>query len=117
MTEKEKMLAGELYDCGDPELMEIWHMGKNLARDYNLLDSQKAVEKKNILKKLLGGMGENIQITSPFTVDYGCNIYFGNNCEVNMNCTFLDDDRPCDHRKQCMDWRQCCYLARCDHRR
>ena len=93
MTEREKMLAGELYDCGDPELMEIWHMGKNLARDYNLLDSQNTVEKKNILKKLLGGMGENIQITSPFTVDYGCNIYFGNNCEVNMNCTFLDDNR------------------------
>ncbi len=32
-------------------------------------------------------------ITAPFYADYGNNIYFGNNCEVNMNCTFLDDNR------------------------
>ena len=28
MTEKEKMLAGEIYDCGDPELLELWYLGK-----------------------------------------------------------------------------------------
>ena len=38
MTEKEKMLAGELYDCGDPELMKIWNSGKNLMQKYNQLD-------------------------------------------------------------------------------
>lgn len=42
--------------------------------------------------KLLGGKGKNLWITAPFYVDYGNNIYFGNNCEVNMNCTFLDDN-------------------------
>ena len=41
---------------------------------------------------LLGGRGRNLWITAPFFVDYGNNIYFGNNCEVNMNCTFLDDN-------------------------
>lgn len=40
----------------------------------------------------LGGKGKNLWITAPFYVDYGNNIYFGNNCEVNMNCTFLDDN-------------------------
>lgn len=93
MTEKEKMLAGELYDCGDPELLELWHLGKDLARKYNLLDSHDAQGKKEILKQLLGGMGDNLWITPPFYVDYGCNIFFGNNCEVNMNCTFLDDNK------------------------
>ena len=34
----------------------------------------------------------NLWITAPFYVDYGNNIYFGNNCETNMNCTFLDDN-------------------------
>lgn len=29
MTEREKMLAGELYDCGDPELLTQWHKVKN----------------------------------------------------------------------------------------
>ena len=93
MTEREKMLAGELYDCGDPELLERWHMAKNLVRDYNYTDSEDMVKKEMILSELLGGKGKNLWITAPFFVDYGNNIYFGNNCEVNMNCTFLDDNK------------------------
>lgn len=93
MTEREKMLAGELYDCGDSELLFQWHKAKDLARDYNQADSGDLEKKKKILSELLGGSGENLWITAPFFVDYGNNIYFGNNCEVNMNCTFLDDNK------------------------
>lgn len=93
MTEREKMLAGELYDCGDKELLTQWHKAKDLARDYNNMDSENAEEKNRILRELLGGAGKNLWITAPFYVDYGNNIYFGNNCEVNMNCTFLDDNK------------------------
>lgn len=92
MTEREKMLAGQLYDCGDAELLSRWHTAKDLVRDYNQLDSADAQQKDWILDQLLGGRGENLWITPPFYVDYGNNIYFGNNCEVNMNCTFLDDN-------------------------
>lgn len=45
MTEREKMLAGELYDCGDSELLNQWHKAKNLMRDYNLTDTRNAEEK------------------------------------------------------------------------
>lgn len=92
MTEREKMLAGELYDCGDAELLSQWHKAKNLVRSYNNINSENTKEKEKILSELLGGMGKNLWITAPFFVDYGNNIYFGNNCEVNMNCTFLDDN-------------------------
>ncbi len=92
MTEREKMLAGQLYDCGDTELLTRWHRAKDLVRDYNNTDSANAAEKENILNELLGQKGTNLWITAPFFVDYGNNIYFGNNCEVNMNCTFLDDN-------------------------
>ncbi|MCI9067658.1 MAG: sugar O-acetyltransferase [Lachnospiraceae bacterium] len=92
MTEREKMLAGELYDCGDAELLSRWHKAKDLVRAYNLVDSEDREEKDRILGELLGGRGENLWITAPFFVDYGNNIYFGNHCEVNMNCTFLDDN-------------------------
>lgn len=92
MTEREKMMAGLLYDCGDPELLTQWHRAKDLMRDYNLADSADIQEKERILGELLGGKGTNLWITAPFYVDYGNNIYFGNNCEVNMNCTFLDDN-------------------------
>lgn len=93
MTEREKMLAGQLYDCGDPELLAQWHKAKDLIRDYNQADSADAQTKDRILSELLGGRGKNLWITAPFYADYGNNIYFGNNCEVNMNCTFLDDNR------------------------
>lgn len=93
MTEREKMLAGELYDCGDPELLDRWHKAKDLAAAYNRTASADLAEKDRILAELLGGRGKNLWITPPFYVDYGNNIFFGNNCEVNMNCTFLDDNR------------------------
>ena len=92
MSEREKMLAGQLYDCGDEELLTQWHRAKNLMGDFNLTDSPDLKEKERILNELLGGRGRNLWITAPFYVDYGNNIYFGNNCEVNMNCTFLDDN-------------------------
>ena len=93
MTEREKMLAGQLYDCGDAQLLAQWHKAKDLMRDYNRADSANLEEKERILNALLGGRGKNLWITAPFYVDYGNNIYFGDHCEVNMNCTFLDDNK------------------------
>lgn len=90
MTEKEKMLAGELYDCGDSELMAIWLKGKNLAQQYNNLAYEDKEKQQKILSELLGSKGNNVQITAPFFVDYGKFIYIGNDTEVNMNCVFLD---------------------------
>lgn len=93
MTEREKMLSGQLYDCGDEELITQWHKAKNLIREYNNCLSEDKDKKDSILNDLLGGRGKNLWITQPFYVDYGNNIYFGDNCEVNMNCTFLDDNK------------------------
>jgi maltose O-acetyltransferase len=93
MTEREKMLAGLAYDCGDAELLEIWHRAKDLTKEYNNLPSADRKGKEELLRELLGSAGENLWITPPFYVDYGKNIYIGKNCEINMNCTFLDDNR------------------------
>ena len=87
------MLSGELYDCSDRELMDRWHLAKDLARSYNSCRSSDIELKSKILNELLGGRGRNVWITPPFLVDYGNNIYLGNNCEINMNCTFLDDNK------------------------
>ena len=89
MTEREKMLAGELYDCGDPELLERWHLAKDLIKQYNALPSGDLKTKEAVLRQLLGGCGENVWITSPFYVDYGNNIFLGNHCEINLNCSLV----------------------------
>ena len=94
-TEREKMLAGELYDCGEAELLTQWHKAKDLVRDYNQMNSADADEKERILNELLGGKGKNLWITAPFYVDYGNNIYFGNNCEVNMGCKYFNQGYNC----------------------
>ncbi|MEG0799162.1 MAG: sugar O-acetyltransferase [Bacilli bacterium] len=93
MTEREKMLAGQLYDCGDKELLTRWHLAKNLIREYNSTLSEDLENKDKILKELLGSIDENVWITQPFYVDYGNNIYIGKNTEINMNCIFLDDNK------------------------
>nr|WP_215713255.1 sugar O-acetyltransferase [Akkermansia glycaniphila] len=93
MTEREKMLAGELYDCGDAELMNRWHEAKDLAREYNNLASADLEGRERVLARLLGSRGAHSWITAPFYVDYGENIHLGDHCEINMNCTFLDCNR------------------------
>lgn len=90
MTEKEKMLAGELYDCGDPELVARWHLAKRLQQQYNATDCRESQKVDELLNELLGSRGEKVWISAPFFVDYGENIHIGNKVEVNMNCVFLD---------------------------
>lgn len=57
MTERDKMLAGLLYDCGDRELLARWHKAKDLMRNYNQTDSANIQEKERILNELLGAQG------------------------------------------------------------
>ena len=93
MTERDKMLNGELYDCADEELLSRWHLAKNLVREYSSVKSEDLEQKNKILKELLGKIDENVWITPPFYVAYGNNIYISNNTEINMNWTFLDDNK------------------------
>ena len=89
-SEKEKMLAGEIYDAGDEELLARWHLAKRLTRQYSQADTEDRGLLDSILAQLLGSKGKNVWIAAPFFVDYGENIHIGNNCEINMNCVFLD---------------------------
>lgn len=90
MTEKEKMLAGEYYNPADEELLKTWHQAKSLMKEYNMSEMKNREHMDALLRELLGSKGENVWITPPFFVDYGKNIHIGNNCEINMNCVFLD---------------------------
>lgn len=93
MTEREKMLAGEIYDCGDKELLERWHLAKRLQQRYNATDSRDRETLDAILDELLGSRGDNVWVSPPIFVDYGENIHLGHHVEINMNCVFLDCNR------------------------
>ena len=62
MTEKNKMLSGELYNCGDVELITRWHKAKALIKEYNNTDSVNRERLDEILNQLLGGRGKNLWI-------------------------------------------------------
>ena len=53
MTEKEKMLAGQLYDPSDSELEQLRLKARKLARHYNLTDEDECEKQYEILKELL----------------------------------------------------------------
>ena len=84
------MLAGEVYDCADNELLTRWHKAKQLQQEYNNTLTTDAGKISDLLDELIGSRGDNVWISAPFFVDYGENIYIGKNVEINMNCVFLD---------------------------
>ncbi|ADU32239.1 sugar O-acetyltransferase [Evansella cellulosilytica] len=89
-TEKEKMLAGEMYDPTDPELVKGRENARRLVRLYNQTletDGEKRVE---LLKELLGATGENVYMEPNIRFDYGYNTYVGENFYANFDCTILD---------------------------
>lgn len=91
MTEKEKMLAGMLYDANyDPQLLAERKAAKELCHDYNLLRPSDEAGQQAILHKLLGHMGEATCIVAPFWCDYGYNIEVGKNFFANHNTVMLD---------------------------
>lgn len=65
MTEREKMLAGELYDCSDPGAGTV-AQSQDLVQAYNQTASEALEEKDQILTALLGKRGANLWITPPF---------------------------------------------------
>jgi len=91
MTEKEKMLAGELYDANYNEcLINERCKCKALCKSYNDLEISKVEERTNLIKQILGKTGKNIIIEPNFWCDYGYNISVGENFYMNHNCTILD---------------------------
>lgn len=90
MTEKEKMLAGRLYDPSDPELLKLRVEAHTLSKAYNDTLETQETERAEILKKLLPGLGENSYIQGPIQFDYGCFTTIGPRSYANFNFTVLD---------------------------
>lgn len=90
MTESEKCMAGEFYNCHDRIFLDYKANARKLLKEYHSLSYEQKEEKTAILEKLFGKIGANVSVGLPFICDYGCNIYLGNNVSVNMNCTFVD---------------------------
>lgn len=84
------MLAGETYNCLDPDL-EIERRGvKALLRLYN--QAADGAERQHILERILGHIGEGSMIEPPFFCTYGQNLYLGDHVYLNTSCVVLDNN-------------------------
>jgi maltose O-acetyltransferase len=87
-SEKEKMLAGELYRASDPELVHERQRCRSLLQAFNTEPEEE--QRLALLQELLGRIGNGTFIQPPFACDYGSNVSIGDNVFVNFNAVILD---------------------------
>src|SRR5258708_16831027 len=93
MTEKEKMLAGELYAVGDADLRGEGRRARHLTGLYNQTAEEEGERRVELLRELLGAVGPGIAIEPPFHCDYGANISVGARFYMNVGGVILDCNR------------------------
>ncbi len=89
-SEKEKMLAGELYNAQDPQLVHERLKARQLTRRYNETTETEIEKRTAILKELFGSTRDNLFVEPTFRCDYGYNIHVGDHFYANFDCVFLD---------------------------
>ncbi|MCY6484875.1 sugar O-acetyltransferase [Clostridium aestuarii] len=89
MTEKEKMVAGELYSPSDKELFEDRERAKKMCKQFNDMEPDEYDKRVSLLKKLFQTEKE-CYIEPSFYCDYGYNIKLGEKFYANHNCVILD---------------------------
>nr|WP_302470504.1 sugar O-acetyltransferase [Vagococcus proximus] len=89
-TEKEKMLAGDMYMADDQELREDFFACRRLTRLFNQTKETELEDRTELLKQLLKKTGSEFYIEPPFRCDYGKNISIGENFYANFDCIMLD---------------------------
>jgi maltose O-acetyltransferase len=89
-TEKEKMLAGELYDALDKQLSDERLRTRLLIKRLNDSREDEAEERTLILKELIPHAGAGLWLQPPFYCDYGTNMIVGEKVFFNFNCIVLD---------------------------
>lgn len=89
-TEKEKMLAGELYDALDHQLCRERRYARLLLKALNDTRDDQVEERARLIKELIPSTGTGVWIEPPFYCDYGSNITLGDNVFLNFNCVVLD---------------------------
>ncbi|WP_152042956.1 sugar O-acetyltransferase [Salinigranum salinum] len=89
-TEKEKMLAGDLYDASDPELVAERERARELTRRFNETEPSAGETRQRLLRELFGPSGEDVSVEPPFRCDYGYNVHVGDGFYANFDCVVLD---------------------------
>ena len=89
-TERDKMLAGQMYDPFDAELVAARVRARDLCQQLNATRESDEAERRHVLRELFGKGGDSVWMQPPFYCDYGVNIELGERVIFNFNCIVLD---------------------------
>jgi maltose O-acetyltransferase len=89
-SEREKMLAGELYVAADAELTRMRNRARRLMRAFNNSTEEELELRGELLRELLGSVGQGSYIEPPFFCDYGSHIHIGDAFYMNFGGVILD---------------------------
>ena len=89
-TQRQRMLAGDLYNADDPELAADALRALRLIESYNRSPADDGTGRRRILGELLGALGEGSEIRPPLYCDYGYNLRVGERTFVNFGLVALD---------------------------
>jgi len=92
MSEKENMLAGLHYNSRNPELIERYYLVRKLLVKLNNSSPIDPEQRNELFTSLLGRIGDNVWIETPFFCDYGEHIYIDEGTFINVNAIFLDNN-------------------------
>lgn len=89
-SQKERMLAGDLYRADDPQLIEEATHGRDLIRQFNQTSEYERDQRVAFLPKIFKQIGKNGYVMPPLYVDYGSNTTIGDNFYANYDLTLFD---------------------------
>lgn len=89
-TEKEKMVAGEMYNPLDKHLVEDRLQTRLLIKSLNTTTEDDIRERSRLLKALMPNAAQDLWLQTPFYCDYGYNMIVGERVFFNFNCIVLD---------------------------
>ncbi|MFP4634349.1 MAG: sugar O-acetyltransferase [Nitriliruptoraceae bacterium] len=90
MSMMERMLGGELYIAGDPELAAAHARAQGLLERFNATSHEQRALRTELLQQLLGSMGDGVVIKPTLRCDYGFTISIGARTFINYDCVILD---------------------------
>jgi len=89
-TEREKMLAGELYNAGDPDLIKVAFQCRLKVDEYNKTSIMEMDKRTELLKTMFKSVGNEVIIDTPFRCAYGENVSIGDHVFINYDCVLQD---------------------------
>ena len=94
-TEYEKCMAGEPFiGSEDPKITEMILRTRSLLVQFNATDYADRERRQELLREMFGSIGKVVHVDIDFHCECGKHIFIGDKVIINMNCTFVDNNRP-----------------------